>query len=120
MYSLAALIDEVASYPEPEPEHDAASEPTSGEMLGPVRMRAPGGGELLKKRGNKERETTKKKGGRRKPLFPLRFLFPFFVPLFPFPLFLFLFALDLELLTLGQRDRGDGFAAGAAGAVLEG
>jgi transcriptional regulator with XRE-family HTH domain len=43
---LASLIDEVAGYPVPEPEHDAASEPAAGQMLGPVRVRAPGGGEL--------------------------------------------------------------------------
>jgi transcriptional regulator with XRE-family HTH domain len=43
---LASLIDEVAGYPVPEPEREAASEPASGEMLGPVRVRAPDGGEL--------------------------------------------------------------------------
>jgi len=40
---LAALIDEVAGYPVPERE---ASEPSAGEMLGPVRVRTPDGGEL--------------------------------------------------------------------------
>jgi transcriptional regulator with XRE-family HTH domain len=43
---LASLIEEVAAYPAPEPEHDAASGFAAGEMLGPVRMRAPDGGEL--------------------------------------------------------------------------
>ncbi|MET0305394.1 MAG: helix-turn-helix transcriptional regulator [Solirubrobacterales bacterium] len=43
---LAALIDEVAGYPVPEPEHDVASELVGSEMLGPVKVRAPGGGEL--------------------------------------------------------------------------
>jgi transcriptional regulator with XRE-family HTH domain len=43
---LASLIDEVAGYPVPEPGHDGASEPAAGEMLGPVRVRTPGGGEL--------------------------------------------------------------------------
>jgi transcriptional regulator with XRE-family HTH domain len=41
---LAALIDEVASYSEPEP--DVVSEIAGGEMLGPVKVRAPDGGEL--------------------------------------------------------------------------
>jgi transcriptional regulator with XRE-family HTH domain len=41
---LASLIDEVAGYPVPEP--DAITRFTSGEMLGPVRMRTPDGGEL--------------------------------------------------------------------------
>jgi transcriptional regulator with XRE-family HTH domain len=43
---LAALIDEVASYPVPEPEHDVASEIAGSEMLGPVKVHAPDGGEL--------------------------------------------------------------------------
>jgi len=43
---LASLIDEVAGYPVPAPEHDSASEPAAGEMLGPVRVRTPDGGEL--------------------------------------------------------------------------
>ncbi len=43
---LASLIDEVAGYPVPEPEPDAASEPAADEMLGPVRVRTPDGGEL--------------------------------------------------------------------------
>lgn len=41
---LAALIDEVAGYPVPE--HEAASEAADDEMLGPVRVRTPDGGEL--------------------------------------------------------------------------
>ena len=40
---LASLIDEVSGYPVPEPEHDAASGSTAEEMLGPVRVRTPGG-----------------------------------------------------------------------------
>jgi len=43
---LASLIDEVAGYPVPEPEHDAVSGLAAGEMLGPVRVRTPDGGEL--------------------------------------------------------------------------
>jgi transcriptional regulator with XRE-family HTH domain len=45
---LAALIDEVAGYPVPEPEPDAVSEAAAAasEMLGPVRVRTPNGGEL--------------------------------------------------------------------------
>jgi transcriptional regulator with XRE-family HTH domain len=43
---LAALIDEVAAYPVPSPEHDLASEVADSEMLGPVRVRTPNGGEL--------------------------------------------------------------------------
>jgi transcriptional regulator with XRE-family HTH domain len=39
---LAALIDEVAGYPVPEPTHDGAAD----EMLGPVRVRTDDGGEL--------------------------------------------------------------------------
>jgi len=41
---LVALIDEVAGYPVPE--REAASEPSADEMLGPVRVRTPEGGEL--------------------------------------------------------------------------
>jgi transcriptional regulator with XRE-family HTH domain len=43
---LAALIDEVAGYPAPESEHDAVSEIAGSEMLGPVKVRIPDGGEL--------------------------------------------------------------------------
>ena len=43
---LAALIEEVASYPVPEPERDPASGIWGDEMLGPVKVHAPGGGEL--------------------------------------------------------------------------
>lgn len=43
---LAVLIDEVASYSVSESEHDAVSATASGEMLGPVKVRAPDGGEL--------------------------------------------------------------------------
>ncbi|HEY2478034.1 MAG TPA: helix-turn-helix transcriptional regulator [Solirubrobacterales bacterium] len=43
---LAALLDEIASYPVPGPERDAASGITVEQMLGPVRMRARDGGEL--------------------------------------------------------------------------
>jgi transcriptional regulator with XRE-family HTH domain len=43
---LAALIDEVAGYSVPEPEHDALSEIGGSEMLGPVKVRTPDGGEL--------------------------------------------------------------------------
>jgi transcriptional regulator with XRE-family HTH domain len=41
---LAVLIDEVAGYPKPE--HEDAPEADFEEMLGPVRMRTPDGGEL--------------------------------------------------------------------------
>ncbi|HEX6689150.1 MAG TPA: helix-turn-helix transcriptional regulator [Solirubrobacterales bacterium] len=41
---LVALIDEVAGFPVPE--HEAAPEAAGAEMLGPVRMRTPDGGEL--------------------------------------------------------------------------
>jgi transcriptional regulator with XRE-family HTH domain len=41
---LAALIDEVAGYQAPE--HEVTSEGAPDEMLGPVRMRTPDGGEL--------------------------------------------------------------------------
>ncbi len=43
---LAALIDEVAGYSVPEPEHDVAAEIAGSEMLGPVKVRTPDGGEL--------------------------------------------------------------------------
>jgi len=43
---LAKLIDEVTGYPVPEPEHDTVTDIAAGEMLGPVRVQAPGGGEL--------------------------------------------------------------------------
>jgi transcriptional regulator with XRE-family HTH domain len=43
---LAPLIDEIASYSGPESEHDAVSEIAGSEMLGPVRVRTPDGGEL--------------------------------------------------------------------------
>ncbi|MEX0972626.1 MAG: helix-turn-helix transcriptional regulator [Solirubrobacterales bacterium] len=43
---LAALIEEVAGYPVPEPEHDDAPEPAAGELLGPVKVRTPDGGAL--------------------------------------------------------------------------
>ncbi len=41
---LAALIEEIASYPLPEP--DPQSELAGSEMLGPVKVRTPDGGEL--------------------------------------------------------------------------
>lgn len=41
---LGSLRDEVAAYPVPDDEEGGAA-PGSGEMLGPVRVRAPGGGE---------------------------------------------------------------------------
>ncbi len=41
---LAALVDEVAGYPVPE--HEDASAAAADEMLGPVRVRTPDGGEL--------------------------------------------------------------------------
>lgn len=43
---LAALIEEIAGYPVPEPERDSASGLGGSEILGPVRMHGPGGGEL--------------------------------------------------------------------------
>lgn len=43
---LAALIEEVAGYPMPAPEPDVVSEIAGSEMLGPVRVRTPDGGEL--------------------------------------------------------------------------
>ena len=38
-------MDEVAAYPVPEGENDIATEVGNGEILGPVRLRAPTGGE---------------------------------------------------------------------------
>jgi transcriptional regulator with XRE-family HTH domain len=43
---LAALLDEIAGYPIPGDEPDPAPDREPREMLGPVRFRAPGGGEL--------------------------------------------------------------------------
>jgi transcriptional regulator with XRE-family HTH domain len=43
---LAELLEEVAGYPIPGDEPDPAPDPEAREMLGPVRFRAPGGGEL--------------------------------------------------------------------------
>lgn len=43
---LAALIEEIAGYPVPEPERDPASGLGGSEILGPVRWHGPGGGEL--------------------------------------------------------------------------
>jgi transcriptional regulator with XRE-family HTH domain len=43
---LAALIEEIAGYPVPEPERDPASELGGTEILGPVRVHGPGGREL--------------------------------------------------------------------------
>ena len=43
---LAALLEEVAGYPIPGDEPDPAPDPEAREMLGPVRFRAPDGGEL--------------------------------------------------------------------------
>jgi len=45
---LASLIDEVAGYPIPEPDADADAVTgfAAGEMLGPVKVRTPDGGEL--------------------------------------------------------------------------
>jgi transcriptional regulator with XRE-family HTH domain len=43
---LAALLEEIVAYPVPEPERDTASGIAAREMLGPVRMRTPDGGEL--------------------------------------------------------------------------
>jgi transcriptional regulator with XRE-family HTH domain len=40
---LAALIEEIAAYPVPEPERDLASGLGGSEILGPVKIRAPGG-----------------------------------------------------------------------------
>lgn len=43
---LAALIEEIAAYPVPAPEHDVAPDSDGSEMLGPVRVRTPDRGEL--------------------------------------------------------------------------
>jgi transcriptional regulator with XRE-family HTH domain len=43
---LIALFEEVANYPAPPPEHQPDSDPGTGQMLGPVRLRAADGGEL--------------------------------------------------------------------------
>jgi transcriptional regulator with XRE-family HTH domain len=43
---LASLIEEIAGYPVPACEHDAAFELATEQMLGPVRVRTPDGGEL--------------------------------------------------------------------------
>ncbi len=43
---LVALIDEIAAYPVPQPEHEAGAEITGSEMLGPVKIHSPDGGEL--------------------------------------------------------------------------
>jgi len=43
---LVALLDEIASYPVPEPERDATAGIAAEEMLGPVRMRTPELGEV--------------------------------------------------------------------------
>jgi hypothetical protein len=43
---LAALIEEIAGYPVPEPERDPASGLGASEILGPVRVHGPGGGEV--------------------------------------------------------------------------
>jgi transcriptional regulator with XRE-family HTH domain len=42
---LRSLMDEVAAYPVPEGENGVATEAGSGEILGPVRLRTPTGGE---------------------------------------------------------------------------
>ena len=42
---LRSLMDEVAAYPRPESDNGVATESGSGEILGPVRLRAPTGGE---------------------------------------------------------------------------
>jgi hypothetical protein len=42
---LRSLMDEVAAYPVPEDENGLGTEAVSGEILGPVRLRAPAGGE---------------------------------------------------------------------------
>ena len=44
--ALVALLDEIAGYPPPVDEADAAPAPEARELLGPVRFRTPGGGEL--------------------------------------------------------------------------
>jgi transcriptional regulator with XRE-family HTH domain len=43
---LAALLEEIASYGPPEQEDDPVSGREAGEILGPLKIRAPGGGEL--------------------------------------------------------------------------
>jgi transcriptional regulator with XRE-family HTH domain len=43
---LAALMQEIAGYPDPPPEPDRGPGPDGDGMLGPLRIRAPGGGEL--------------------------------------------------------------------------
>jgi transcriptional regulator with XRE-family HTH domain len=43
---LAALIEEISGYPAPEPERDVSSDLPGEEILGPVKVRSPGGGEL--------------------------------------------------------------------------
>ena len=43
---VAALAEEIAGYPAPEDERDPAGDRGGSEILGPVRLRAPGGGEL--------------------------------------------------------------------------
>lgn len=43
---LAALLDEISAYSVPEPESDPGPDTTGSEMLGPVRVRTPDGGEL--------------------------------------------------------------------------
>ena len=42
---LRSLMDEVAAYPIPEGEDEVSTEAGGGEILGPVRLRAPSGGE---------------------------------------------------------------------------
>lgn len=43
---LNALIDEVAGYPTPAPRPEALADREAGNMLGPIRIRAPDGSEL--------------------------------------------------------------------------
>ncbi|TMC49341.1 MAG: helix-turn-helix transcriptional regulator [Chloroflexi bacterium] len=43
--NLAALVEEFAGYPAPAPRHGRASRSGADDILGPVRMRAPNGGE---------------------------------------------------------------------------
>ncbi|HYP47082.1 MAG TPA: helix-turn-helix transcriptional regulator [Thermoleophilaceae bacterium] len=43
---LAALVEEIAGYPEPEQESGPVEGGGTGEILGPLKMRAPDGGEL--------------------------------------------------------------------------
>jgi len=43
---LAALVEEIAGYPVPEPERDRVSGLAGTEILGPVKVYGPGGGEL--------------------------------------------------------------------------